>query len=248
MQISIWIVTALIIAVMFGAGQRILDKLRLSDRIALLIMVAILIGIILPPIKIGANFSFSIGGFLIPFGLCVYMLVKAGWSMDLVRAFTGTILTASAILLLEIFLPSETPEQIIIDNTYLYGVVAGLVAYLLGRSRRNAFVCSVLGITLASVAVFIYNMVQGVSVPLNLGVGGAFDSIILSILISVGLAELIGKTAEAVNREDAKLYNFEAGCFVDNDETCLTSSEKVITDIPQKYEIEEVEDYEKDEK
>lgn len=240
MQISVWVVTALIIAVMFGAGQRILDKLRLSDRMALLIMLAILVGIIIPPIKIGNVFSFSIGGFLIPFGLSIYMLVKAGWSMDLVRAFTGSILTACVILLLEIFLPSETPEQILIDNTYLYGVASGLIAYILGRSRRNAFVCSVFGITLSAVAVFVYNLTQGVVSPLALGAGGAFDTIILSILISVGLAELIGETREAISKEPEKLYNYEAGRFVD-DETYISSCEKVITDIPQKYEIEEVE-------
>ena len=144
MQLSIWVITALILLIMFGAGQRILDKLRLSDRWAIAILVAIVIGIIIPPIRIGSMFSFSIGGFLIPFGLCVYLLIRAGWSMDLVRAFSGTILTACVILLLEIFLPSETPENIIIDNTFLYGIVAGLIAYFLGRSRRNAFVCSVL--------------------------------------------------------------------------------------------------------
>jgi len=240
MQISVWIVTALIILVMFGAGQRILDKLRLSDKWALLIMVAILIGIIIPPIKIGSSFSFSIGGFLIPFALCVYLLIRVGWSMDLVRAFTGTILTAAAILLLEIFLPSQTPEDIIIDNAYLYGLVAGLVAYVLGRSRRNAFICSVLGITLASVAVFIYNMIQGVDVPLALGVGGAFDSIILAVLISVGLAELIGETAEMMARKKQRVYDYEASEMIEPVELYLSEEEKKITDIPQKHLTEEI--------
>ena len=240
MQVSIWIVTAIIVAIMFGAGQRILDKLRISDKFALLIMVAILAGIIIPPISIGGVFSFSIGGFLIPFILSVYLLIKAGWSMDLVRAFSGTILTAAIILVLEIVLPSATPEQIIVDNTYLYGIVAGLVAYFLGRSRRNAFVCSVFGITLASVAVFLYNISQGVVTPLALGSGGVFDTIILSIVISVGLAEFIGEIREASSKNHEKVYNFEAGRFIDED-TYINSCEKMITDIPQKYEIEEVE-------
>lgn len=240
MQLSVWIITALILLIMFGAGQRILDKLRLSDKWAIVILVAIAIGIIIPPIKIGSVFSFSIGGFLIPFGLCVYLLVRAGLSMDLVRAFTGTILTASAILLLEIFLPSNTPEDVVVDNTFLYGIVAGVIAYVLGRSRRNAFVCSVFGITLASVCVFIYNMVLGVPTTLALGVGGAFDSIILSVLIAVGLAELIGKTAEVVVGKEKKVYSYEAGEFVDD--THLSSCEKQITDIPQLPLIEEVED------
>lgn len=232
MQISIWIITAIILLIMFGAGQRILDKLRLSDKWAILILVAIVIGIIIPPIRIGNMFSFSIGGFLIPFGLCIYLLIRAGLSMDLARALTGTIVTAGIILLLEILLPSATPEDVIVDNTFLYGIVAGLVAYILGRSRRNAFVCSVFGITLASLVVWIYNMVQGVSTVLALGVGGAFDSIILSVLIAVGLCELIGSTAEMVVGKKEKVYNFEAGRFEDDLLINPTNEEKEILDIP----------------
>lgn len=231
MQLSVWIITALILLIMFGAGQRILDKLRLSDKWAIAILVAIAVGIIIPPIRIGSMFSFSIGGFLIPFALCIYMLVRAGWSTDLLRAFTGTILTASAILLLEIFMPSGTPEDVIVDNTFLYGIVSGVIAYVLGRSRRNAFVCSVFGITLASIVVHIYNMVQKVPTTLSLGVGGAFDTIILSVLIAVGLAELIGKTAEIVVGKEEKVYNYKTSEFAD--ETHISSEEKFITDIPQ---------------
>lgn len=231
MQLSIWIVTALIILIMFGAGQRILDRLRLSDKWALIILVAIVIGLIIPPIKIGSMFSFSIGGFLIPFGLCVYLLIRAGWSIDLVRAICGSILTAAIILLLEIFLPSATPEAIVIDNIYLYGVVAGLVAYVLGRSRRNAFVCSVFGITLSSLAIFIYNLSMNAMTPLNLGSGGAFDSIILSVLIAVGLAELVGKTAEIVVGKEEKVFNYEAGEFIEIDHsTNVSHEEKLVTD------------------
>lgn len=218
MSISIWIVTAIIVLIMFGAGQRFLDKMRLSDRWALLILASIVVGIIIPPIKIGNMLSFSIGGFLIPVGICVYMLVKAGWSMDLLRAVVGTIVTAGIILLLEVLLPSQTPQDIIVDNMYLYGIAAGVVAYLLGRSRRNAFVCSVLGLTLASVAVHVYNMVMGQTTTLALGVGGAFDSIVVATLISVGLCELVGKTMEfAVGKED-KIYSYEAGEFVEVEE------------------------------
>lgn len=232
MQISVWIVTALIILVMFGAGQRILDRLRLSDKWALIILISIAIGLIIPPIKIGTSFSFSIGGFLIPFALCVYLLIKAGLSWDLFRAVVGTLITAAVILLLNILLPSKTAESIVVDNTFLYGVVAGLVAYILGRSRRNAFVCSVLGITLSSVAVFIYNAIVGVKTPLNLGVGGVFDSIILAVLISVGLTELMGKTVEVVVGKKEKVYNFEAGEFEELEEIYPSHEEKIITDVP----------------
>lgn len=213
MSLSVFVITALIILIMFGAGQRLLDKMRMTDRWALVVLAAIIIGIIIPPISIGSNFSFSIGGFLIPIGICVYLMVKAGWSKDLLRAIVGTILTSILIVLVQILMPSATPQDIVVDNTYIYGVIAGLVAYLLGRSRRNAFICSVLGLTLASVGVFVYNLVMGVVTPLNLGVGGAFDSIIIATLIAVGLAELVGESVEMIAKKENKMYSFEAGEF-----------------------------------
>ncbi len=216
MPFSLIVISILIIALICGAGQKILDKMRMSDRWALILLLAIAIGILLPPIRIGALFTFSIGGFLIPLGICVYMLIKTGWSMDLLRATIGSIATAGFILLIQYLLPSDTPEDVVIDNTWLYGIIAGLVSYILGRSRRNAFVCSVLGIFLASTITFVINLANGVPSTLKLGLGGAFDTIVLSILISVGLCEAIGTTAEmVVGKSMKKAFDFESGEFVD---------------------------------
>ena len=215
MSISLILVSAIILLLMFGAGERILDKLKLNDRWAIGIMIAIAIGILIPPIKITDNFSFSIGGFLIPVGLCVYLMIRAGWSWDLFRAVVGTIVTAGAVLGVQYLLPSETPESIVVENVFLYGLIAGSVAYAMGRSRRNAFICSVLGLTLASVAQFIISLGTGVVVPLNLGAGGAFDTIVISTILAVGLAELFGKTAEMVVGKKVKLYSLETGEFVE---------------------------------
>ena len=60
MSASLIILSIIILLVMFGVGQRILDSLRLSDKEALVILIAICIGIIIPPIWIGEYFCFSI--------------------------------------------------------------------------------------------------------------------------------------------------------------------------------------------
>ena len=161
MTVGYIILLVLIFLIMFGAGQRILDRMRMNDIWALVVMIAVAIGLALPTIRIGAHFEFNIGGFLIPFGVCIYLLIKVGWSRDLFRAFLGTIVTAGIIIGLEYLLPAK-PENVLIDYMYLYGIVAGLVAYVLGRSRRNAFICSILGISLARVIQFIINIASGV--------------------------------------------------------------------------------------
>jgi uncharacterized membrane protein len=114
MSISLWIIWVVILLIMFGVGQRILDDLRLSDKAALLILVAICIGFVIPPIWIGKYFCFSIGGFLIPLALSIYLLISCG-KRDLLRAIIGTILVASIIYALEWILPAD-PEDVVMDN------------------------------------------------------------------------------------------------------------------------------------
>ena len=213
MNVSLTILTIFILLVMFGAGQRVLDNLRLTDRQALWIMLAIVVGILIPPIYIGEYFAFSIGGFLIPFALCVYLLVKVGWSRDLLRATIGIVLVAGAVIGIEWLIPAE-PETMTIDPNFIFGLVAGLLAYIMGRSRRNAFISAVLRLTIAEVIQFFINQAKGTPTVLGLGVGGAFDAIIISALLAVALAEFIGRAYEKVKPgKEHKAYNFETGTY-----------------------------------
>ena len=115
MSVSLIVVTGLILLVMFGVGQKILDNMRLNDKSALVILIAICIGLVIPPIWIGEYFCFSIGGFLLPLAIAIYMLFSCGKS-DLLRCLFGTILVAGLIYGLEWILPAD-PEEMIIDNT-----------------------------------------------------------------------------------------------------------------------------------
>ena len=212
MSVSLWVLSALIILLMLGLGQRILDQLRLNDKQAIILLLAIAIGIIIPPIEIGLV-EFSIGGFLIPFGICIYLLIMVGWSRDLLRAFIGTVLTAGIIYGLEWLMPAD-PEELIISPTIIYGVVAGLVAYILGRSRRNAFICAVFGITLSQVVQFVINLALGTPTKLGLGTGGAFGTLVIAMVLSVSVAEFMGRAFEsAYTGKEYKEFNYSTGTY-----------------------------------
>lgn len=214
MSASLWILSALIILLMFGAGQRILDQMRLNDKQAILVLVSIVIGLIIPPIYIGKYFCFSIGGFLIPFIICLYMLFSAGFSRDLLRACIGTIIVGGIIYGLMWLLPSKTETQDIIDPTFVFGIIAGITAYILGRSRRNAFICSIFGITLALLIDFIVSWSLGTKTTLGLGVGGPFGTMVISTIISVGLCEFLGRAFESAGKdEEEKVFNFETHTY-----------------------------------
>ena len=66
------------ILILMGLGHRILDRLRLSDKAAFAILIAIVVStILIPNIKITDNITFNVGGFIIPVGLAVYLFIKA---------------------------------------------------------------------------------------------------------------------------------------------------------------------------
>lgn len=185
--------------VLFGAGQRVLDRMRLTDREAILFILAIITGGFLPDIAVTEDFAFNIGGALVPLALCVRLFFKANTARERGRAVLATVVTAVAVYALGRWLPDE-PEAMIVDPNYVYGLAAGVIAYLFGRSRRCAFIAGVLGVMLSNVASWLTVRMSGVSQRLVLGGAGAYDVIVISGLLAVLLAELIGELMERAAR------------------------------------------------
>ena len=82
--------------ILLGVGQRVLDKLRLTDRQALLFIALILVGGFIPDVPVGPLFSFNIGGALIPLALCVYLWIKAGTAKERVRCLIAAAIAGAA--------------------------------------------------------------------------------------------------------------------------------------------------------
>ena len=202
MSIGMVLLTVVAVLVFFGVAQRVLDKLHLSDRAALVLIALMFFGTLIPNVQIG-NVSVSVGGAVIPLGVCVYLLARAGTAKERVRAVLGALITAGVIYALSLFLPDE-PERMLIDPMYLYGLAGGVVAYVLGRSRRGAFFCGVVGVMLADIAVAAVNWSRGIDQSLVLGGAGVFDAAVISGLIGVILAELVGEIAERIVRGNEK--------------------------------------------
>lgn len=199
MTIGIIALIVVAILILLGVGQRILDKLKLNDKLALL-CIAAMIGLgFVPDIPVTDVFAFNIGGAVIPLALCIYLFIRADTGVERARSIAASLVTGAAIFAIGMFAPNE-PERITIDPMILYGLAAGVIAYLFGRSRRCAFIAGVIGMMLSNVANAILVWNAGIPQRLVLGGAGAFDGIVLSGLIAVLLAELIGEIMERMQR------------------------------------------------
>ena len=199
MSIGMILLIVVAVLVLFGIAQRVLDGMRLTDRGALFVLAAIFIGGLIPSIRFTQNVAINIGGAIIPFILCIYLMVKADTAWEKWRTVIGTLLTAGAVYGLGRLLPNE-PEMMWIDPNYIYGIAAGIIAYILGRSRRGAFVCAVMGVLLADIASAVVMAVQSRPYNLNLGGAGFFDVVMLSGILAVLLAEIFGELFEKIAR------------------------------------------------
>jgi uncharacterized membrane protein len=175
----------------------VLDRLHLNDKLALL-FIALIIGLgFVPDIRITKNFAFNLGGAVIPLGVCAWLIAKADTLCEKRRALLGAAVTAAAVWALSAFLPDE-PEAMFMDPNLLYGLAAGAVAYVLGRSRRGAFFAGVTGVLLADAAVAVINWWKGIDQQLVLGGAGIADAAVMAGVFGVLLAELVGETAERI--------------------------------------------------
>ena len=214
MTIGMSILIVVAILILLGVGQRVLDRMRLNDKLALL-FIALIIGLgFVPDIRVTDVFAFNLGGAVVPLALCIYLFVKADTAWERWRSILASIITGAAIFAIGIFAPDE-PETITVDPILLYGLAAGLIAYIFGRSRRCAFIAGVIGMMLSDAANAIYVWSRGVPQDFVLGGAGAVDGIVIAGIVAVLLAELLGEIIERMKRGTKRpTREFRNGEFV----------------------------------
>lgn len=195
---SIGMILLIIIAllILFGVLQRVLDRMALTDRQALACVALIFIGGWLPDISLG-RVTLNIGGALVPLAVCVYLFLNADTGKERIRALVASVLTGAVVYVIGLYFPAD-PVAMPFDPMILYGLCGGIVAWLLGRSRRSAFIAGVLGIILADAAVGVVNWSRGIHQTVHLGGAGALDAIVLSGVSAVLLCELFGEIMERI--------------------------------------------------
>ena len=105
------------------------------------------------------------------------------------------------------------------DPILLYGLAAGAIAYIFGRSRRCAFIAGVIGMMLSNTANAVYVWMKGVPQDFVLGGAGAVDGIVVAGLVGVLLAELLGEIIERMKRGAQRPTRiFRNGEFVKEEE------------------------------
>ncbi|MGI5823268.1 MAG: DUF1614 domain-containing protein [Dethiobacteria bacterium] len=194
----------LLLALLYlGALERVLERMRLTGKQALLLLFAMLIGGLLPPIAFAGGMKVNIGGVFIPLALVIYLLVTADEPNEKYRALLAAGVTGLLIRTAAFLLPG-TPGigHFDLDPLFLPPLIAAFVAYLLGRSRRASFIGAFLGVLFVELWAWVENLQHGLQAQtFTLGGGGVWGAALLAGVLAVLLAELVGEIRERLHRQ-----------------------------------------------
>ncbi len=215
MPIGVLLLVGVGALVFFGVAQRVLDRLHLTDKAAIIFIVAMIAGSFVDiPLSSSPRVSINLGGGVVPIILAVYVLSQAGTTKEWVRAILSTLVTAAAIYVVAnyFFFNAGHTDRDIIDPQYVIAIVGGVVAYIAGRSRRSAFVSGVLGyLTYNLFTQFMNYFVRGYSTAINIGGAGIFDTMVIAGIIAVAIAEIFGEIRERLGGGPVKGDNRPRG-------------------------------------
>ena len=204
-SIPMLLLIGLAVLVLLGFLERVLERMRLTRKEAVAILLTMLAASFLPNVPLYRGLQVNIGGSLIPLGVVVYLLWTADTREERFRGIATILIATAIVYILDKFLPLE-PGFISfdIDPLYLPAAFAAIFAYLTGRSRRSAFIGAVGAVLLLDLIAWTENlfMFPGV-VPITLGGGGVVGAAVLAGVLAVFLAEIVGEIRERLQRGPA---------------------------------------------
>ena len=183
--------TILVVAaalIYFGVAQRMLDKMRLTDTQALLFIGLMVAGsfITVPILSGRTNIGLNVGGTLVPLGIVIFLLVTADSAYERDGPRSLLWLRRQSFLGLPNIQTLIRAVGAIIDPLWLFSIVASIVGYLAGRSRRAAFIAGVLGILLTDVVHAVRARMANMNTTTVLGGAGVFDAMVIAGIIAGG--------------------------------------------------------------
>lgn len=203
MTIGLVILGIVAVLIFFGVAEKFFRKIGISNPIAFLLVLALVIGAVVPNIRIGSAFEMNVSGFLIPIVLVVLFSVMVGFNSDLARAFVAMVAVAGVAVATGMLISTTTLAGQVTASVII-GFVGGAVAYLIAMTRLSTLIASIGGIVIGDIIVSLLNyfVVPTVSVSaVSLGTQGTFDAIILAAVFGIIMVEAVSAMKRTMNRK-----------------------------------------------
>ncbi len=203
MTIGLILLAILAILIFFGLAERFFRQIGLNKWVAFLLVVALVVGAIVPNITIGGVFSLNFGGFLVPLIIITVLMAIMKSGAEVLRSLLA-IVAVAAVAVATRMLIEPTDGALILASSLIIGFVGGGVAFLVGQTRLSTLAAAMGGIILGDIIInFVYTFVVGGYV-FALGSYGVFDSIIIASIFGILICQAVLGIRNTTDRRKIK--------------------------------------------
>ena len=196
--VGLILLSVLAVLTFFGVSERFFRKIGIPAWLAFVLLLAFVVGAVVPEIPIGTRAAISVGGFIIPAAFLVILFSVSRAKKDALRAVMSILAVAGVTVAARMLLRPET-DGLFLAAMAVTGILGGVMAYLAGGTRLATLSGAVGGIILGDIANnLIFRYLYGSDIML--GTRGVFDSIIIAAVLGVVLLEIV----EAIKRATAE--------------------------------------------
>lgn len=214
---TIGLVTLGIVAVLmfFGAAEKYFDRLGLTSWLTFLIVLALIIGAVMPEITAGA-FVMTIGGFAVPLVVAIVLMAVAVKRGETLRSVLSVIIVGMSTVAFRL-LVGVNSSMLVLVSSLLIGFAGGAIAYLSAGSRIGTLVGAVGGCVLGDVVSAGFMRMFFNIDTYTIGGFGIFDSLVIAAVFGLAVAEIVSAVRRLTeNRRSAATgLSAEAGEDVD---------------------------------
>ena len=188
MTIGLIILGVAAVLIFFGAAERYFEVLGITSWLAFLIILALVLGAVVPAIEMGAV-SIGISGFIIPLIVTVIIVALSRKGGNIYRAVPALVLSAVISAGLRVLFRPTANDALVCS--LVTGFLCGAIAFVISPNRINIIISAIGGIIVGDL--ISSSILFAVTKPETLAFGshGVFDAIIISAAFGLVLYEVI---------------------------------------------------------
>lgn len=190
MTIGLVLLVVIAILIFFGLSDKFFSHLGIAPWLGFVLSIALIVGVVIPDITIGAGFVFNIGGFVVPIVGMIILMAFIGWNRALVRViFAELVFAAIAVATRVLILPEST--GMILASSIIVGIIGGTAAFLITGSRIGTLASVMGGVVIGDLIVNLIYVFGIGGYVFSMGTRGVFDSLVIGLVFGILLLEAV---------------------------------------------------------
>lgn len=189
MTLGLILLAIMAVTLLFDVGRHAFRGIGIPVWMALLTIVAFAIGISVPNITFGTEFTMNVGGFGIPIiamFVLLGILIKNNAVLRGVAAMLAVVASTTVILLL---MPTDSTWLAVLTSVAI-GVVAGALGYVIGRSETASIFAVTGGVAVGNIVYAFVNYFAWGADVFTLGQSIVYNGLFIGAIFALALCTL----------------------------------------------------------